>query len=85
MNQERRFEAWKERRGGDPAPPGFTQRVMAAVMAEVQATEIRRRTGLAALLAALWSARVSRIGVLLLAAVACVLRLSHVVAIFLIW
>ena len=81
MNQERWFEAWKERRSEEPAPLGFAQRVMAAV----QPTEIRRQNRLAFLLAALWASRVSRMGVFVLAAVACVLRLSHVVAIFLIW
>ena len=81
MSEERWYEDWKVSRGEEPAPTGFVDHVMAGV----QATDMRRRSVLTAVLTAMWSSRASRMGVCALAAVACLLRLSHVVAIFLIW
>jgi hypothetical protein len=81
MNEERWYEDWKRRRRQEPPPVGFAERVMAAV----GAAEIERRSALAAMLLAVWSWRASRIGVCTLAAAACLFRLAHVVAIFVVW
>jgi hypothetical protein len=78
--EDARYEDWRRRRGEAPAPDGFADRVMAAVAGEQVARP--QRAALLALWLALWNARLGRIGVCSLAAAVCVLRLAHVVAIF---
>ncbi len=80
MNDDQHYEQWKRRRGAGAAPAGFADRVMAAIEAHV--TNRRQRTRLQALLFAVLSSRLSRIGVGSLAAATCVYRLLHVFAIF---
>jgi len=80
MKREAWYDAWRQRRGQEPAPPGFADRVMAAVAAEDTARQ--QRSLWSALLLTAWSTRWSRIGLCSLAAVACAFRLLHVVALF---
>jgi hypothetical protein len=80
MYAESGYEQWKRRRSQEPAPPDFADRVMALLAAE-KATR-HERSVLAAVLLALLSSRLSKIGVCSMAVAACVFRLLHVVAIF---
>ena len=87
MNEDRWYEDWRRRRREEPAPPGFADRVLAAVAADTVAADkaahdAAKRSALAAALLALWNSRLSRIGLCSLAAAACLFRLAHVVAIF---
>lgn len=80
MNHDQLYEDWKRRRGqGDP-PPGFADKVMAAVASHEAGR--RQRSWLGGMLLALLSSRLGRISVVSLAAATCVVRLLHVFAMF---
>jgi hypothetical protein len=80
MNPEELYERWKDQRRQVEAPGDFAARVMAAV--EAAEAQSRGRSFLTALLLALLSSRLGRISVCSLAAATCLMRLWHVVAIF---
>lgn len=80
MNQDHLYEDWKRRRGQADLSAGFADRVMAAVASHEAGR--RQHSLLSGLLLALLSSRLGRFGVVSLAAATCVVRLLHVVAMF---
>jgi hypothetical protein len=85
MNDDQWYDDWRRRRRQGEAPPGFAERVMGAVeAAEADGRQRSRpeRSPWHAMVAALVSSRLSKVAVCSLAAATCVLRLLHVVAIF---
>ena len=73
------YDRWKRRRSEAELPPRFAEDVMATITANADAA---KRSWGQALLLALLSSRLARIGVCSVAAAICVLRLWHAIAIF---
>jgi hypothetical protein len=80
MEINERYRAWKRRRAELDVPPHFAERVMEAIMERenMQRQAFVWRVWLAAAL----KSRPARVGVCLLAGLVCVLRMLHVVAVF---
>jgi len=81
MESNDRYESWKRRRAEIEVPAEFADRVLAAVME--QEKKKRHRFALRAWLAAVLFSRAGKVGLCTLAGLVCVLRLMHVVVVFL--
>jgi hypothetical protein len=77
MEHDERYQAWIRRRAEAAAPPGFSDRVMAAI-----AERSRQRTVFRARLLALLLSRPGRIALCVLAGLACAFRALQVFAVF---
>ena len=76
-----RYHSWKRRRAEIEVPVAFADRVLAAV-AEHEKRK-RHRFAIRAWLAAVLCSRAGKVGLCALAGLVCVLRVMHVVAVFL--
>jgi hypothetical protein len=77
MEHDERFQAWIRWRAEFAAPPGFADKVMAAV-----AERSRQRTVFRARLLTLLLSRPGRIALCVLAGLACAFRALQVLAVF---
>jgi hypothetical protein len=80
MNDDKLYEDWKNRRRQQAPTPGFSDRVLVAI--ENSAAEMRHESTAQRLVQAVLSTRLGKIAVGTLAGAMCVLRLCHVIAIF---
>jgi hypothetical protein len=81
MESNDRYQSWKRRRAELEVPPDFADRVLAAVAD--QEKKGRHRFALRAWLAAVLFSRAGKLGLCTLAGLVCVLRVMHVVVVFL--
>jgi hypothetical protein len=81
MEPSDRYQSWKRRRAKIEVPADFADRILAAV-AEHEKRE-SRRFALRAWSAAVLFSRAGKVGLCTLAGLVCVLRVMHVVAVFL--
>jgi hypothetical protein len=80
MNYDKLYHGWKNRRRQYPPPPGFSDRVLAAI--DDSAPGLQHESTAPWLVLPVLSTRLGRIAVGTLAAAMCVFRLWHVIAIF---
>jgi hypothetical protein len=80
MKPDDRFEAWKRRRAAVEVPAGFADRILLAVAA--QDKNVRSRAAFRSRLAVLLFSQPGKIGLGTLAGLVCLLRVLHVVAVF---
>jgi hypothetical protein len=81
MESNDRYQSWKRRQAEIEVPANFADRILAAVM-EHENTK-RHRFALRAWLAAVLLSRAGKVGLCTLAVLVCVLRVMHVVVVFL--
>jgi hypothetical protein len=81
MEPNDRYQSWKRRRAEIEVPAAFADRVLAAI-GEHEKKE-RYRFALRAWLAAVLFSRAGKVGLCTLAGLVCVLRVMHVVVVFL--
>jgi hypothetical protein len=81
MESNDRYFSWKRRRAEVEVPPSFADRVLAAITEHEK--KKRHRFALRAWLAAVLYSRAGKVGLCTLAGLVCVLRVMHVVVVFL--
>jgi hypothetical protein len=80
MDQDQRYQHWKERRAAADVPGDFVDKVITAVQLYDQRR--RRRMALQVYLSALLTSRWGKIGLCALAILVCAFRVLHVFAVF---
>ena len=80
MESNERYQAWKRRRADVEVSPRFAERVMEAITE--RETKQRRVFVIPFWLASVLYSRPMKVGVCVLAGLVCVLRVLHVVAVF---
>jgi hypothetical protein len=81
MEPNDRYQSWKRRRAEIEVPADFADRIMAAVTAHEKNPS--QRFAIRAWLATVLFSRVGKVGLCTLAGLVCVLRVMHVVVVFL--